>query len=281
LDRHFSWLQYGNLRFFAQLILGIVYTLLIINTTYLSIKYALTVDPPTIEQIIVTNVYGAVIFIPVYSIYFSLQFLRHWRKSALESERHQKESIRSQLESLKNHLDPHFLFNNLNILSSLIEKDRGLSQKFLENFGDVYRIMLKTKSDDLISLGDELKFVQSYIFLIKMRFGDFIIFEIEVDDEVIKLRLPPLTVQLLIENAIKHNFINEKRPLRISITANDGYLIVSNSLFEKKDLGRDSNGTGLESIRVRYRYFTDKEVAVSKSESYFSVKVPLLEIVSL
>jgi sensor histidine kinase YesM len=103
----------------------------------------------------------------------------------------------------------------------LIEKDRGLSQKFLENFGDVYRIMLKTKSDDLISLGDELEFVQSYIFLIKMRFGDFIIFEIEVDDEVIKLRLPPLTVQLLIENAIKHNFINEKRPLRIIITAND------------------------------------------------------------
>lgn len=282
LDRRFAWLEYGNLRFFAQLIIGSLYTLLIINISYFAIKLSLTEDPPTLEQIIVSNVYGTVIFIPVYSIYFSMQFLKHWRKSELASERFQKESIRSQLESLKNHLDPHFLFNNLNILSSLIDKDKQLSQQFLENFGDVYRIMLKTKSNDLIPLHDELEFIKAYIFLIKTRFGENIIFDVAVNAEFQQLRLPPLTLQLLIENAIKHNSINEKRPLKIHVSAAPNqYLIVTNSLFEKESARINSNGTGLTTIRKRYQYFTDKEVIIKKSESDFSVEVPLLEIESL
>jgi LytS/YehU family sensor histidine kinase len=229
----------------------------------------------------VSNVYGAVIFIPIYSIYFSLQFLRHWRKSELATERFQKESMRLQLQALKNHLDPHFLFNNLNILSSLIEKDKGMSQKFLENFGDVYRTMLRTKTEDLISLKDEMEFVEAYIYLIKTRFGENIVFDISVGEEIKERKLPPLTLQLLIENAIKHNYINEKRPLRISVSLEmDDYLTVSNSLYEKSAEKENPNGTGLDTIAKRYQYFTNKGVVIEKGELHFCVKVPLIEIES-
>ncbi|MEQ8424793.1 MAG: histidine kinase, partial [Cyclobacteriaceae bacterium] len=233
LDRWITWLQYGNIRFFAQLILGIVFTLLVINGTYFLLKYFLTQDPPTSGQLIVTNAFGAMIFLPAYCIYFSLNFLRYWRSSELEAERYQKESIRSQLESLKNHLDPHFLFNNLNVLSSLIDKDRELSKQFLNNFGEVYRSMLRTRSDDLITLHDELDFIDSYFFLIKVRFGEDISIELKVDEEVKNLKLPPLTLQMLVENAFKHNNITEKRPLQISILNNGRAITVTNSLFEK------------------------------------------------
>jgi LytS/YehU family sensor histidine kinase len=252
--------------------------LLVINISYFSLKLFLTEDPPTSGQVIVTNAFGAMIFLPAYCIYFSLHFLRHWRSSELEAERYQKESIRSQLESLKNHLDPHFLFNNLNVLSSLIDKDKELSKKFLDNFGEVYRSMLRTRADDLIPLSDELEFINSYLFLIKVRFGENISIDIQVDNSQQKLKLPPLTLQMLVENAIKHNIITEKRPLKITITSEGKFISVSNTLFEKPG-ARGQVGTGHVSIKERYKYFTDEKVVIEKSGTSYHVKVPLLEIV--
>ena len=278
LDRILPWSRWGNLRFFIHLLLGLSYLLVLMNLTYLVLKITLTTDPPTYEQLVVTNVYGAFIFIPVFSIYFSLHFLRHWRKSELAVERYQKENIRSQLESLKSHLDPHFLFNNLNILSALIDKDPHRSKLFMDKFADVYRFLLRTKSDDLIPLSEELDFIGSYIYLIRTRFDDNIQFTLNLKPGHVTWMLPPLTLQMLIENAIKHNLIHENSPLAIQLLQlDDDYLIVSNTLNEKKEIS-DRKGSGLDNIKNRYLHFTDKPVKIIKTKTHFEVHIPLLEI---
>jgi hypothetical protein len=276
LDRMLPWSRYGNWRFFIQLVLALGYLLLLVNSIYYGIKVSLTDDPPTREQFIVMNFWGSAIFIPFFSLYFSLHFLRHWRTSELAVEQSQKERIRSQLDSLKNHLDPHFLFNNLNILSSLIDKDKTASKVFIEKFAEVYRSLLNTKSDDLILLSDELTFIQSYIYLINVRFENFITFEFSISEAAKNKLLPPLTLQMLIENAIKHNMISETRPLKIQLLEQGNYLVVKNSLYIKQ--GEEEHiGSGLKNIQQRYSHFTDMTVTIEQTAEHFEVRIPLLE----
>ncbi len=273
-----SWARFGNIRFFVQLALGLTYMLALINLTYYAIKTPLTGTPPTFQQLIVANAWGSMIFVPVFSIYFSLHFLRHWRKSELEMERYQKEHMRSQLDSLKNHLDPHFLFNNLNILASLVDSNKEASKVFIHKLAEVYRSMLKSnKSDDLILVSEEMDFIQSYIYLIKTRFEENIQFKIEVGASSKMKGIPPLTIQMLVENAIKHNIITEKSPLVISIVEHESnYLKVSNTLNKSKVV--TTSGTGLANIERRYSHFTDSPVTVAEANGNFEVYIPLLEI---
>jgi sensor histidine kinase YesM len=277
-DRILPWKRWGNFRFFILLFIGLLYLLIVINLTYILLKVMMTTDPPTPGQMLVTNVLGAGIFIPVFSIYFSLHFLKHWRKSELETEKIQKENMRTQLNLLKTQLDPHFLFNNLNILSALIDRDQQRSKQFVEKFADVYRALLKSKSDDLILLRDELEFIDAYIFLLKTRFENHVQFTINLKPAAKMRMIPPLTLQLLVENAIKHNTIDERHPLEINIVQpQDDFIVVSNSLNEKK-IPEDRKGSGLDNIRDRYSYFTDTEIKVVKTQSHFEVHIPLLEI---
>ena len=280
LDKILPWSKWGNVRFFLHLVAGLAYLLLLINATYYFIKVSLTELPPTHEQLVVMNVWGAAFFIPVFSIYFSLHFLRHWRRSELDIERFQKENIRSQLDSLRNHLDPHFLFNNLNILSSLIDKDHKTSRVFITKFAEVYRAILRTKSDDLILLSEEIDFINSYIYLIKTRFEENIRFDLKLNGSTGKKVLPPLTLQMLIENAIKHNLITESRPLEIRLFQPDeNSLVVSNTLYRKpSDTGTGLTQSGIANIRKRYSHFTTEEVLVTETETHFEVRVPLLQI---
>lgn len=276
LDRSLPWGRWGNVRFFTQLLFGLSYLLILINATYYGIKTQLTGNPPSAEQLIVANAWGSIIFVPVFSIYFSLHFLRHWRRSELETERYQKENIRSQLDSLKNHLDPHFLFNNLNILASLIDKNKEASKEFIHKFAEVYRSILKSKSEDLILVSEEMNFIQGYIYLIRTRFEENIQFEISITDRSKNKMLPPLTLQMLLENAIKHNVITEGIPLVISVKEDDNYLVISNTL--NKSAEETSSGTGLTNIKRRYAHFTDKPVEVNDANGRFEVRIPLLEI---
>jgi len=271
LDKAMSWSRWGNFRFFTQLLSGLAYLLVLINGTYYAIKTPLTGTPPSLAELIVANAWGIIIFVPVFSIYFSLHFLRHWRRTELEMERFQKENMRSQLDSLKSHLDPHFLFNNLNILASLIDKNKEASKEFVHKFAEVYRSILKSKAEDLILLSDELGFIESYVFLIKTRFEENVKFSIDVSSY--DKMLPPLTLQMLVENAIKHN----NMPLEIAI-AQDGpdYLVISNTL--NKTSPETSSGTGINNIRRRYAHFTSKPVDVSEQNGKFEVRIPLLEI---
>lgn len=277
-DKKLPWLRFGARRLIAHLLLGVVYSLVIINVAYLVFKLVLTNEPPTDVQLAVTNAYGIVIFIPLFSIYFSFHFLKHWQKSELQSEQFKKETLRFQLDNLKSHLDPHFLFNNLNILSSLIDYNPKESKVFLDKFADVYRAILKTKDENLIELRDEIQVIEAYIYLLKTRFEDNVSFELKISEESKTRMLPPLTIQMLVENAIKHNVISEKRPLNINLTAEAGQLKVVNSLYEKPKELVDEGGTGLANIRQRYSYFTESEVKTNKTIDTFEVIVPLIEI---
>ncbi|MFY0608496.1 MAG: histidine kinase [Cyclobacteriaceae bacterium] len=277
LDKSFPWRNYGKWRFFLHLFLGVLYSIGVVNLAYFLVKALFTDILPTVGQLVVANVYGAIVFIPAFSIYFGLYFLKHWLESAVEMERFQKESITSQLTSLKNHLDPHFLFNNLNILSALIDKDQSKSQEFLGRFAQVYRTMLLTKSEDLVTLEEEIEFIETYIYLIKTRFAEHIHFEIDIDDDGVIYMLPPLTLQMLVENAVKHNNIIPDHPLRMMIKREGNRLKVMNTIMEKPEDLRTKSGTGIANIRARYKFYTDEELEIGKQGDLFVVSLPLVE----
>jgi len=276
-NKHLPWLRYGRKRLFVHLFLGLIYSLIVINIAYFVFKLVLTTEPPIIEQVIVMNVYGLVMFVPIFSIYFSIHFLGHWQNAALESEKFKKETLKSQFDSLKSHLDPHFLFNNLNILSALIDKDTNESKRFLDKFSDVYRALLKTKDEDLIYLQDELHFIEAYIYLLKTRFEEYIVFNIKVEKDTLQKMIPPLSIQLLIENVIKHNAIGEKKPLVVDLNADNNSVTVCNTL-NLQQIEPETTGSGLNNIRNRYAYFTDRKIEVNKSEEQFCVTIPLIEV---
>lgn len=278
LDHKLPWLQYGNKRFYTQLTIGIILSLIIINLSYLIFKFTLTQDPPDSAQIASINALGILVLLPIISINFGIQFLKNWKNAQLASEQFQKESVKAELNALKNHLDPHFLFNNLNILSSLISKDQKLSQAYLEKFAEVYRIILQSSSEELVGLKQELDFIGAYMYLLGIRFEDTIVLKINIDPKAQQLYLPPLTLQMLIENAIKHNIVTELKPLKINIESEQHYLIISNNLQEKKVEARNSGKSGIDNIQRRYAYFTDKQVQVYKDKDLFVVKVPLIDI---
>ena len=193
-------------------------------------------------------------------------------------EEYQKESIRSELRNLKNHLDPHFLFNNLNILSSLIDKGPEPSKEFLTRFAKVYRKMLQSSSEDLVPLFEELDFIEAYIYLLKTRFADAVKIDMKIDPEAETMMLPPLTMQMLLENAVKHNVASEEVPLNIEIHANKEILSVSNNVNKKLEDERTKSGTGLKNIQDRIAYFTQEKIQMDQSDDHFKVTVPLIEI---
>jgi sensor histidine kinase YesM len=278
LDKRLPWLRYGNKRFYWQLTMGIFTSLVIINLSYLILKLGLTQDPPVREQMISMNVIGLLILLPVISINFGTQFLSNWKNAQLKAEKFQKETIKAELTTLKNHLDPHFLFNNLNILSSLITINPDLSQTYLEKFADVYRAILQSSKEELVTLNDELKFIASYLYLLEIRFEDTIQTFIDIESEDQKKFLPPLTLQMLIENAIKHNVISEVRPLKIHLYSQNGFISVKNNLQRKKVESRNHSNTGIDNIKKRYAYFTNKEVQVFQNPDNFIIKIPLIEM---
>lgn len=278
LDQKFPWGTYGKKRFFIHLLLGYLLLVLVINGSYFALRYFVVESQPNLAQIITTNVLGLVVFIPSFSMYFSLQFLNFWRKSQLDMEQYQKESLRSELKNLKNHLDPHFLFNNLNILSSLIDKGPDHSKPFLTRFAQVYRKMLQSSSEDLVPLEEELDFIDAYVYLLKTRFADAILVKTDVAMESRDRMLPPLALQMLVENAVKHNIASAEQPLKIDIVSTPHEISVSNSINLKEEDLRTKSGTGLKNIKDRIAYFSNQEISISQEENRFIVSVPLIEI---
>lgn len=195
----------------------------------------------------------------------------------LETKAHvlEKEKTQVQYENLKQHLNPHFLFNSLTSLSSLIRTDQKLAINFLDGMSKIYRYILQSKDNETIALKEELKFIDAFIQLQKTRFENGLVVNINIDDAVAHKKIVPVTLQNLIENAIKHNIVDEDSPLVIDLYLEDEYLVVKNNLQKKKFVDT-SNKQGLESLQSLYKYLSDKPFTHQEKDGFYVVKIPLI-----
>jgi two-component system, LytTR family, sensor kinase len=198
------------------------------------------------------------------------------RQREAQSERLQREYAQVRLQALKSQVNPHFLFNSLSVLSSLVHVDPELSEKFIIHLSRAYRYILEQKELDLVSLDEELNFLEAYFFLLQIRFDKKIRLESDLPATARGYKLPPLTLQLLVENAVKHNKMSLMEPLVIRLYQQGDNLVVENTMqFREKD--GESTGIGLENIRKRYSMVTDKKIAVTTNDKTFTVQIPLLK----
>ncbi|MCP9751109.1 sensor histidine kinase [Ferruginibacter sp. HRS2-29] len=209
------------------------------------------------------------------AIYENIYFVKQLRRSVEEKEFYKRDILHAQLNALKTQVNPHFLFNNLNTLSSLIPENPTHAISFVQELSKVYRHILQVKDDQSITLKDELEVMNAYAFLLQTRFGNNLQVSIDVPEEKLGKRLVPLSLQLLMENAIKHNIVSAQRPLKIEVFTENGRLVVRNNLQVKNQL-HDSTGIGLDNIRNRYKLLGNEPVIVSESEKEFVVSIPLL-----
>ena len=182
----------------------------------------------------------------------------------------------AKFDALKNQLDPHFLFNSLNVLSALIEENPESATRFTTSLSKVYRYVLEQKSKELVPLEEELKFAKLYMSLLTVRFEDSIVFSLPSHLSNPQAKVVPLSLQLLLENAVKHNQVTSSKKLYISIYEENGMLVVSNNIQQKQSL-KESTGVGLQNIKDRYALLTNIPVEIHKSRTDFSVAIPILE----
>jgi two-component system LytT family sensor kinase len=187
----------------------------------------------------------------------------------------ERRNVESQLESLRNQVNPHFLFNSLNTLVYLIPEEPEKAVRFVQQLSKVYRYVLESREARIIPLQDELDFLHSYIFLLKERFGENLQVRLHDLNSHAGGGIVPLTLQILFENAIKHNVLSIEKPLTIEVFVQKDHLVVRNNL-QKKNQVLDSTGVGLENIRARYRMLTNREVDVIVSREYFTVLLPTI-----
>lgn len=207
--------------------------------------------------------------------FFSQYFLNRWRDSQIRNERLEKEKAQVQFDNLKNQLNPHFLFNALTSLNSLIMENQELASQFVQQLSKVYRYVLQNKEKSYVLLKTELDFIQHYISLLQTRFQRSLTIKIEISQEAEDLHIVPVTIQILIENAIKHNVLDPQRPLSIEIFTSGDYLVVSNNLQLRSHV-ETSNKQGLDNMKSLYKFLTDRPVVVEENEQRFSVKIPLV-----
>ncbi len=228
-----------------------------------------------IQSLIVT---GFLIAIITNFYYEAFYLFTQWKKSLVLTEKFKNESIRSQLKSLRNQINPHFLFNSLNTLSVLIDKDPDTAKHFVEELSDVYRYVLNRLGNLMVTITEELEFLESYKYLLDKRHGGNINIDIRVEEKYMSYDIPPLALQLLIENAVKHNVVSRAKPLSIEIfTEDDEFLVVRNSM-QKKQAQPISTGIGLKNIRSRFQHLAKRSIEVEETESYFVVKLPLVKL---
>jgi sensor histidine kinase YesM len=205
---------------------------------------------------------------------YSYYFFKYWKNALVREEQLKRESLALQYESLKNQVNPHFLFNSLNVLTSLIETDQDASIKYVKQLSDVFRYVLDQNVRELVPVETELKFIESYDFLQNIRFGNN--FRIETDIKEKNFLIVPLALQILIENAVKHNEISSDNPLIIKVYDDDMNLYISNNLQPRSNLP-DSNQIGLKTLDFQYEFLSGKKVEVINDNAHFVVKLPKIK----
>jgi hypothetical protein len=271
LNRRISWIESPVRRLIAGIIATIVCT---VAAMFLIIKAWELVLNVTFDDYyeIVSNSLVITFFISLF--FHGRSFLLEWKRSAVEAERYQKESMAATYESLKNQVNPHFLFNSFNALTNLVYQDQDKAAKFIKQLSEVYRYVLDTRDKEVVPIEEELKFLESYTYLQHIRFGSKLSIKIDLNGR--KSKVAPLALQMLIENAIKHNITSQDDPLFIKVYYENDFIVVENNLQKKQAIGEDSAGVGLENISKRYAFLSDRKVEIQEKNNTFVVKLPAL-----
>lgn len=204
-------------------------------------------------------------------------FMNRLKKAQLEAEQLKKQNIEARFEVLRNQINPHFLFNCFNVLSTLVHKDADASSTFIAQLSNVYRYRLYNQENKIVPLKEELAFLDSYTYLLRTRFNENLLIENRISDRSDIIMVAPASLQMLIENAIKHNVASKKLPLKIILEKRDDYIVVSNTL-QKKEIEEESTRIGLRNIIDRYKLLSDQPVIIERTPSQFIVKIPVLQI---
>ena len=278
LNERVVWNHYKKYRlaigFFGSIIITIG-TLFLIR-----IFHRVVLDGVSYEAFLATErmtfYYTALIITIAVSMFFhAFYFYQQLQKNKIKEQKVIAGTASAKFDALKNQLDPHFLFNSLNVLTSLIDENPDSAQKFTTALSKVYRYVLEQKSKALVTVDEELEFAKTYMSLLKMRFEDSIIFEIPERSSNPEAKVVPLSLQLLLENAVKHNMVTSSKPLHIKIYESNDVLVVENNL-QPKQIVKKSSGVGLDNIRERYNLLTDKKVNINQQANSFAVAIPML-----
>jgi two-component system LytT family sensor kinase len=273
-----KWDRYKKYRFVIGILSSIILT--IITLFVIRIVHRAGLENRTWEEFITTErtefyLISIVVTLVISLFFHAFYYYKELQKNKIQEQKVIAGTASAKFDALKNQLDPHFLFNSLNVLSSLIDENPDSAQKFTTALSKVYRYVLEQKNKDLVIVDEELKFAKTYMSLLKMRFEDSIVFEIPDQASNPDSKVVPLSLQLLLENAVKHNMVTSNKPLYIKIFESNGNLVVENNLQPKQVL-KKSSGVGLSNIKQRYGLLSQKQVIINQEANSFAVAIPLL-----
>ena len=276
LNIRYAWIQNPKKRLSIQIVVSTFFTTLTLFVIMYILHQLKFGDGRIINRKMVE------IFIPtlcisyvVLAIHISRQFFNALKNSLIEVEKYKTESANAQLQNLKNQLNPHFLFNNLSVLTALVYKNQDKAVDFINELSKVYRYVLENKSSELVMLREELDFLTHYIYLLKIRFGSNIDFIIKISEDADLMYLPPMCLQMLVENTIQHNETSQAKPLKVLIYTQKNTLIVENPIQLRSDK-TESSQLGLKNMQARYAFFTDEKIAIIDDGKVFKVILPLI-----
>ncbi len=232
-------------------------------------------EPPMWSHMILAGIIGLVMSIIFAIILTGINWKNKYFSYQLEHEQSKKDMAKANLATLKNQLDPHFLFNNFNTLYYLIDEDSQLAKQFLEKISTIYRYLLQNDEKSLVPLSQEYEMACQYLAIMKHRYADYLQLDDQIQrKQILGKQIPPLVLQQLIENAFKHNRIDAEAPLQLSFRIDGTYLYVSNNVHKKRPFYTAK--TGLKNIQKRYQYLTDKKVIIQRTPTLFQVAIPLI-----
>ena len=230
------------------------------------------------NQYLFTNIATAIVItLIVAAIWEAGFFMKGWKASIVRAERLEKENLLTKYQSLKSQVDPHFLFNSLNVLSSLVHSDAQKAENFIDEFARVYRYVLDISDKSMVELGEELSFLESFIYLQRIRFEEGLLIEIDIPEKYRERYVPTLVLQELITNAIKHNSSSKEQPLRIELFVADDRLHVRNNLQPRSEAAKGT-GKGLENLQSRYAFFSDSNPVFEVRDGHFVAVLPIIEV---
>jgi two-component system LytT family sensor kinase len=274
LNRSLPFEQDITKRIIVQLALGAIVGVII---RYFIYKFGEPYVPFKLDSLFLAATWVFYIFISIGINlgFFTAYFLERWKDSIVRAERLEKEKSQVQFDNLKNQLNPHFLFNALTSLNSLIFENQGLASQYLQHLSKVYRYVLQNKEKNFVTVQTELDFISNYVFLLETRFEGALTIQFNIDGKSKERAIVPVTLQILIENALKHNIVDREKKLNIEVFTIGDYLVVSNNLQLRKRV-ETSNKQGLDNLKSLYRFLTDRPVIIESGENRFAVKVPLV-----